>query len=152
MSNGNLSVTGNIILTENSIFSVTTGTLTFPQTNFAQHSIKLNGPSQFTMTGSSFVTNATIQNSFGMSINANDNSVVRFENSNLDIKTGSWLIGNFNNNSKLTVINSQYLPTEIYPLDASTISVSSSTFSTTWLNFASGDMGTVNIPKLDNQG
>ncbi len=152
MSNGNLSVTGNIILTENSIFSVTTGTLTFPQTNFAQYTIILNGPSQFTMTDSSFVTNAAIQNSLAMSINANDNSVVRFENSNLNMKTGSWLIGNFNNNSKLTVINSQYLPTEIYPLNASTISVSSSTFSTLWLNFASGDTGTVNIPKLDDQG
>ena len=152
MSNGNLSVTGKIILKENSVLSVTTGTLTFPQTNFAQYTIKLNGQSQFTMIDLTFVTNATIQNSFAMSINANDDFVVRFENSNLNMKTGSWLIGIFNNNSKLNVINSQNLPTEIYPHDASTISVSSSSFSALWLNFASGDTGIVNIPKLDNQG
>ncbi len=90
MSNGNLSVTGNIILKKNAKFSVTTGTLTFLQTNFAQYSIKLNGPSQFTMTDSTFITNATIQNSFAMSIKGNDDSVVRIENSNLNMKNGSW--------------------------------------------------------------
>ena len=104
MSNGNLSVTGKIILQENSVPSVTTATLTFPQTNFSQYSIKLNGQSQFIMTDSTFVTNATIQN-----------------------------------------------PTEVYPFDASKISVSSSSFATTWLNFAPGNTGIVNIPKLDDQ-
>jgi len=151
ITNGTLSVTGNIILNENSVLSVTTGTLAFPQTNFSQYSIKLNGTSKFTMTNSSFVTNSTKHNNFAMSLNANDDSIVHFENSNLNT-TGSWLLGNFQNNSKLNVINTQNLPTEIYPFDAATISVTSSSFAGVWLNFASGDMGIVNIPKFDSQG
>jgi hypothetical protein len=151
MTNGTLSVAGNIILNNNSALSVTTGTLTFPQTNFSQYAIKLYGTAKFTMTDSSFVTNSTNTNNFPMSLTANGDSVVRFENSNLNT-TDSWLLGNFRNNSKLNVINSQTLPTEIYPFDASTISVSSSSFASIWLDFASGDVGTINIPKFDNTG
>jgi hypothetical protein len=151
MTNGTLAVTGNIVLNDNSALSVTSGTLTIPQTNFSQYSIKLYGSAKFTMSGSAFVTNATNQNNFAMSLTANGDSAVRFENSNLNT-TGSWLLANFYNNSKLNVINSQTLPTEIYPFDASTISVSSSSFASMWLNFVSGDVGTLNIPKFDTTG
>jgi hypothetical protein len=151
MSNGNLFVSGNIVLNDNASLSVTTGTLTFPQSNFSQYSIKLYGASQFTVIDSSFVTNFAKQNNFAMSLNANDNSVVRFKNANLNT-TSSWLLGNFHNNSKLIVINTKNLPTEMYPFDASKISVSSSSFAGLWLNFASGDKGIVNVPKLDTNG
>jgi hypothetical protein len=149
---GNLSVQGNITLSGQSVLSVANGALTFPQVNYSQYSIALNGSSQLTLNGSSFVTNATGQNNFSMALNANDNSVVRFENSKLNTNTGSWLLGNFYNNSKLNIINAQNLPTEIYPFNASTISVSSSSFAGVWLNFAPGDAGIVNIPGLDTYG
>lgn len=82
---------------------------------------------------------------------AQDDSVVHFEHSNLNT-TNSWLLASFYNNSKLNLINTVNLPTEIYPFDKSTISVSSSSFAGLWLDFASGDVATVNIPSLDTQG
>jgi hypothetical protein len=152
MTTGALFVKGNIILNDNSVFSVTAGTLIFPQTNYSQYSITLNGTSHLTMTASSFVTSSSNQTHFPMTLTATDHSVARFDNSFLNTATGSWLLGYFGNNSTLTVTNTQNLPTEIYPFDASTISVSSSSFAGMWLNFASGDMGIVNIPKFDSSG
>src|ERR1700730_6127115 len=149
---GNLSVQGNITLSGQSVLSVANGALTFPQVNYSQYSIALNGSSQLTLNGSSFVTNATGQNNFSMALNANDNSIVQFKNSTLNTNTGSWLLGNFYNNSKLNIIDTQNLPTEIYPFNAATISVSSSSFAGVWLNFAPGDAGIVNIPALDTNG
>jgi hypothetical protein len=153
MTNGILSITGNIVLNDNSELTVTSGGLTFPQTNYSQYSITLNNNSQLTMTGSTLVTNATQQNNFSMNLNANDSSVANFEHSTLDASTGSWLLGNFNDQSTLNMTNTQNLPTEIYPVDASKISISSgSGFAAVWLEFASGSNGTVEIPTQDSEG
>jgi len=152
MTNGILSVNGNIILSDNSLLSVTTGTLSFPQTNYSQYSITLNGSSKLTLKNSSFVTSSLENTHFPMSLTANNDSVADFEDSNLNTTTGSWLLGYFYNDSKLTVTNTQDIPTEIYPFDASTMSVSSSSFASMWLNFASGDAGIVNLPQLDTYG
>jgi hypothetical protein len=50
------------------------------------------------------------------------------------------------------MINSQNLPTEIYPTDASQISISGSSLAGVWLDFSSGSNGTVNIPTQNSQG
>lgn len=149
VTSGTLSISGNLVLGDDSKLKVTNGTLAFKQTTYYQYYIALNGRSELSMTDSSFVTNDTDQNNFSMSLDAYDSATVFFSGSQLNTKTGSWLLASFHNKSKLSVTNTQNLPTEVYPSDAATISVSSSTFASLWLDLASGDKGTVNIPRLD---
>ena len=153
MTSGILSIQGNVVLNDAAQLSVTGGGLTFPQTNYNQYSVTLNGNSQLTLKGSTWVTNGTQQNNFSMLLQAQQSSVVDFEDSVLDTSSGSWLLGSFGDNSKLTINNTQNLPTEIYPSSASEISISSdSIFSAVWLYFPSGSNSTVQIPTQDSDG
>jgi hypothetical protein len=153
MTGGVLTIAGNVVLNDNSQLSVTQGGLTFPQTNYSQYSITLNGNSQLTFNNAALITNGTKQNNFSMVLQANDSSSVNFENSTLNTSSGSWLLGHFNGNSSLTMVDTQNLPTEIYPADAATISISAgSSYGAVWLDFEPGSSGTVNIPTQDSQG
>jgi hypothetical protein len=152
MTNGTLSIAGNVVLNNQAALTITDGSLNFPQTNYSQFGVTLNGTARLTMNSSTVSTNGTQQNNFSMALNANDSSVVEIENSSLNIGSGSWLLGNFNNNSTLTTSNSQNLPTEIYPADASQVSISGSRFATTWLDFPSGSIGALKIPAENSQG
>jgi hypothetical protein len=151
MTGGTLSIQGNVVLNDSAQLTVTNGGLTFPQTNYNQYSVTLNGNSQLTLTNSAWVTNGTQQNNFSMLLSANDSSVADFENSSLDTSGGSWLLGDFGDNSKLIMSNAQDLPSEIYPSSASNISISSgSSFSAVWLYFGPGSSGTVQVPTQDS--
>jgi hypothetical protein len=153
MTSGILSIQGNVVLSDSSQLTVTGGGLTFPQTNYSQYSVTLNGNSQLILKSSAWVTNGTQQNNFSMTLQANDSSAVDFEGSALDTSSGSWLLGSFGDNSKLTVNNTQNLPTEIYPSSASEISISSgSIFAAVWLSFPSGSNSTLQIPRKDSGG
>jgi hypothetical protein len=153
MTSGTLSIAGNVVLNDNSDLTVTGGQLIFPQTNYNEYSITLNGNSHLTLNNATLVTNGTQQNSFSMLLQANDSSVADFQNSNLNTNSGSWLLGDFNDTSTLNVVDSQNLPTEIYPSGAASISISSgSMFSALWLYFGAGSAGTVQIPTQDSQG
>jgi hypothetical protein len=153
MTSGILTVQGNIILNDNAQLTVTGGGLTFPQTNYSQYSVTLNGNSRLTLKSSAWITNGTRQNNFSMVLQAQQSSVVDFEDSALDTSSGSWLLGSFGDNSKLTVNNTQNLPTETYPSSASEISIASgSVFAAVWLSFPSGSNSTLQIPRKDSGG
>jgi hypothetical protein len=153
MTGGILTIQGNVVLNGNSQLSVTGGGLTFPQTNYNQYSVTLNGNSQLTLRSSAWVTNGTQQNNFSMVLTAQQSSLVDFEDSALDTSGGSWLLGSFGDNSKLTMNNTQNLPTEIYPSSATEISISSgSIFAAVWLYFPSGSNSTLQIPRKDSGG
>jgi hypothetical protein len=150
---GTLTIKGNVTLGNGAVFYVINSNLVFPQTNYNQYQITLNGNSQFVLIGSTLATNGTSQNNFAMTLQANEFSTVEFGESQLDTGNGSWLLGNFNNNSTLLVANSQNLPTEVYPSDASNVTITSgSGIAGVWLNFPPGSNGTVNIPTLDQYG
>src|SRR5579863_870068 len=72
MSGGVLSVKGNVTLSDTAALRVTNGELIFPQTNYNQDSVTLNGHSTLTLTGSTVATNATQSDDFAMTWNAND--------------------------------------------------------------------------------
>ena len=153
MTSGTLTVKGSVLLKDTSQLVIVNGALKFPQTNYSQYSLTLNNNSKLSMKSSIFLTNASNQNNFSMVLDASDSSVVEFENSSLDTNTGNWLLGNFSGNSKLTMTNTDNLPTEIYPSGATTLSISGgSSFASVWLEFASGTTGTVNLPSMDSQG
>ncbi len=152
MTGAVLTVKGNVVLNDQAQLSVTNGGLTFPQTSFAQYSVSLNNNSNMSLNNSSFVTNGTSNNNFSMALDAYNTSVVDFETSILSWQGGSWLLGNFHDQSKLIVNSSKELPTEIYPSDSSQISVSNSNVASLWLEFISGSSGTINVPKHDNLG
>lgn len=152
MSNGTLTIRGHLELRDTSELHVTTGSLKFPQMNYSQYSIALHQYSLLKMIDSSVITNATTQNNFSMSLDAHDNSTVNIENSNLNTESGSWLLANFHDQSKLIMQQSNNLPTEIYPSDASNISISAgSAFAGLWLEFGSGSNATINVPTKDSQ-
>jgi hypothetical protein len=152
MTGAVLTVAGNIVLRDQSQLTVTGGGLTFPQTDYFQYSITLRNSAHLTLTNSSMVTNGTSRNNLSMSLNAYDTSVANFASSNLSTSGGSWLLGTFHDQAQLTVNNSTNLPTEIYPLDSSGISVSNSSLGSIWLVFQSGSSATINVPQKDAQG
>jgi len=153
MTGGALSIAGNLALNDNAQFTVTGGNLRFPQATYSQYSVNLNGNSQLALTNSAWITNGTPQNNFSMTLQANDSSVVNFENSTLDTSSGSWLLGNFKSGSSLNVTGSQNLPTEMYPSDNARIAISSdSSFATVWLDFQPGSNATANLPAHDSDG
>src|SRR5882762_4993732 len=49
MTRGQLSIKGNIILNDSASLTVTNGSLSFPQTNYSQYSVTLNGKSQLSV-------------------------------------------------------------------------------------------------------
>ncbi len=53
MTGGALSIAGNLALNDNAQFTVTRGNLRFPQVNYSQYSVTLNGTSQLALTNSS---------------------------------------------------------------------------------------------------
>lgn len=73
------------------------------------------------------------------------NSRLILENCNLNTST-AWLLGHFNNNASLTIIDSQGLPTENYIHDSATVKISGpSTHTGVWLD-AEGAVGTISLP------
>jgi hypothetical protein len=148
-SNGILRISGNLVLHDDAKFTVTKGTLSFEQTTYSEYYMSLDGRSELAMTDSWLATNATTENNFSMSLDAYDDSKVVFWRSRLNTKTGSWLLGNFHDRSKLDASGMENLPTEIYPYDSTTISTAYSLFGSVWLDLAAGDKGTLNIPRLD---
>lgn len=150
MTGAVLSVTGNIALNDQAQLRVTNGGLTFPQTDNFQYAVSLNNSARLTLNQSVLVTNGTAQNNFTATLNAYNTSVVDFEFATKS--RDSWLLGNFHDQSRLIVNSSTELPTEIYPSDASQISVANSNFAGLWLEFVSGSSGTINVPRQDAQG
>ena len=150
MTGAVLSVTGNIVLNDQAQLTVTNGGLTFPQTDNFQYSLSLRNSARLTLNQSMLVTNGTAKNNFSTTLNAYDTSVVDFESSGKSKE--SWLLGNFHDRSRLIVNRSTDLPTEIYPLDASQISIANSNYAGVWLEFAGGSSGTITVPKKDAQG
>ncbi len=152
MTNGTLTIRGQLVLNDTSELRVTNGNLKFPQSNYSEYSVTLHQHSLFKLLNSSMITNATTQNNFSMSLDAYDNSTVNVENSNLNTGTGSWLLANFHDQSSLIMQASEDLPTEIYPSDASNISISAgSSFAGLWLEFGAGSNATINVPIKDSQ-
>ena len=152
MTGAVLSVSGNVVLRDQAQLTVTGGGLTFPQTDYFQYSISLRNSARLTLNNSSLVTNRTSEYNFSMTLNAYDTSVVNFGSSNLSTTGGSWLLGNFHDQSQLTVNSSTNLPTETYPRDSSNISVANSNAGSIWLVFESGSSATINVPQKDSQG
>jgi len=152
MTGAVLTVKGNIVLSGQAQLLITNGGLTIPQTTDFQYSLTLNNSSQLQVQNSTFVTNGTTANNFAATLNAYNTSAVEFEYSTLQAMGGSWLLGNFYDQSQLTVIGSANLPTEIYPADSSKISVTNSNFAGLWLDFLPGSNATINVPQYNAQG
>lgn len=101
---------------------------------------------------SSVVTSGISPNHYSMTFYAYNTSVVDFESSTLTTAGGSWVLGNFYDQSQLIANSSIFLPTEIYPSDSSRISVSNSVLATLYIDFISGSKGTINVPRYDARG
>jgi hypothetical protein len=152
MTGATLTVSGNIVLNDQAMLTVTNGTLAFPQTYNRQYSVYLDNNSQLTLSSSTVITNGTSANNFYVTIIAFNASSVSVQNSTLSANN-NWLLGFFYDQSNLSVSASQNVPTEIYPADSSTISVTSnSTFATLYISFLSGSNGTINVPQYDTDG
>jgi hypothetical protein len=153
MTGAVLTVKGNIVLRDQAQLLIANGRLTIPQTTYFQYAISLKNNSRLQLHNSAFVTNGTTAHNYSIALDAYNTSTVDFENSTLPALGGSWLLAKFHDQSKLTVVNSTNLPTEIYPQDSSTISVTSnSNFAGLWLDFLPGSNGTINVPQHDAQG
>lgn len=70
-----------------------------------------------------------------------------FAHSSVIDRTTSWLISNYFEDSRLVAINTQYVPTEIYIKERSTISIAEpGTKTGVWLDFEDGAAGTIDLP------
>ena len=140
------------MLNDQARLTVTNGGLAFPQTYFGQYSVTLNNSAKLSLNNSSVVTSGISPNHYSMTFYAYNTSVVDFESSTLTTAGGSWVLGNFYDQSQLIANSSIFLPTEIYPSDSSRISVSNSVLATLYIDFISGSKGTINVPRHDARG
>ncbi|MGH6840869.1 MAG: hypothetical protein ACREDV_02080, partial [Methylocella sp.] len=152
MTGAVLTVDGNIVLNDQAQLAITNGGLTIAQIYSSQYSISLNNLSKIILDNSTIVTTGILYTYYYTKIEARNSSVVNVKSSTLSWKEGSWLLGNFRDQSQLTVDSSSRVPTEIYPFDSAQISVSNSTFPTLFVAFNSGSSATINIPKHDAKG
>lgn len=152
MTGAVLTVNGNIVLNDQAQLAITNGGLTIAQTHYNQYSIALNNSSKVNFNNATIVTTGISKTYYSMTLNAHNTSVVNIKSSTLSWKGGSWLLGNFHDQSQLIVDSSSSVPSEIYPFDSSQISVSNSTFPTLYVNFNSGSSATINVPQHDAKG
>ncbi len=152
MTGAVLTVNGNIALNDQAQLTITNGGLTIPQIYYGKYSVSLNNTSNLSLNNSTIVTTGIFGIHFSMTLDAYNSSIVDFESSTLSSQGGNWLLGNFHDQSRLIVKSSSDLPTEIYPLDSSQISVSNSKFATLYIDFISGSSGTINVPHYDANG
>jgi hypothetical protein len=152
LSNGILTIYGNLVLMNNAYVSIFNGGIKFPQLGYSEYGIYMQNNAILDMTNSTFVTNNGTDDNYSMAINVYNEALVFFNQSSLNTNTGSWLLGNFYEDSKLMVYESLNLPTEIYPSDSSVMSIERSNFAGLWLNFNSGSAATIEVPTLNDQG
>ena len=68
-------------------------------------------------------------------------------------RTTSWLISNHFGDSRLVALNTQFVPTEIYVKERSTISIAEPNSATgVWLDFEDGAAGAIDLPAQANTG
>ena len=151
MTGAVLSIAGKVVMNDQAQLTITNGTLTFPQKLFGQYSLTLNNSAHLTLNNSKLVTSGTSRH-LTMTWNAHNSSVVNVESSALSADGGNWLLGYFHDRSHLIMNNSTNLPTEVYPSDASQISISHSNLGDVVLEFMAGSVGTVNVPQRGKQG
>ncbi|MGQ0444113.1 MAG: hypothetical protein ACT4O2_03030 [Beijerinckiaceae bacterium] len=152
MTGAVLTVDGNIVLNDQAQLAITNGGLTIAQTYYNQYYIALNNSSKLNLNNSTLVTTGILKTYFSMTMEARNSSVVNVKSSTLSWQEGSWLLGNFRDQSQLFVDSSSRVPTEIYPFDSAQISVTNSSFPTLFVAFKSGSSATINIPKSDAKG
>jgi hypothetical protein len=153
-ANGTLTLVGNLVLEDSAILSIVHGTLKFPQTGYSQYGIYLEGQAVLEMQYSTLITNnSTDDNNYSMSLTAYNTAMTVFIESSLDTNTGSWLLANYNEESRLMTSQTSNLPTEVYPNDESTILITGmSNIAGIWLNFMSGSEYTLMVPIMDSNG
>jgi hypothetical protein len=152
MTGAVLTVNGNIVLNNQAQLTITNGGLTIPQTYYGEYYISLNNSANLSLNNSALVTTGILNTYFSMTLDAYNSSVVGVESSTLSTQGGSWLLGNFHDQSQLIVNSSSAVPTEIYPANSSQISVSNSNFATLYVDFISGSSATINVPQYDANG
>jgi hypothetical protein len=68
-------------------------------------------------------------------------------------RTTSWLISNHFGDSRLVALNTQYVPTEIYVKERSTVSIAEPNSATgVWLDFEDGAAGAIDLPAQADAG
>jgi hypothetical protein len=154
MTGATLAIKGNVSLSGQAQMAITSGGFMFPQTKSHQYSITLRNGASLTLNSTHMLTNGTSANNFQMTLDAYNTSVATFVTSSLSTTSeGSWLLTNFHDQSQLSVSGSWDLPTEVYPMDKSKISVTSNTnIGAIWLGLLAGSSATVNVPQMDAQG
>ena len=144
MTGATLTVAGNVTLAGSSALTVTNGELAFPQHSFNQYAINLSNNSQMTIDNSTVSTNLTGANQFTVTLTASNSATLTVTNSSL--LANSHILGNFNNTSTLIESGSTDVPTEVYPTSQAKVTISGGTFGTLWLDYKSGNTGTINLP------
>ncbi len=83
--------------------------LTFPQTSFGQYTVQLNNSAKMKLTNSTFVTTGILNNHFTVALDAHNTSIVDIGCSTLSTMGGSWLLGNFHDQSQLIVDRPKFI-------------------------------------------
>ncbi len=151
MTGATLTVAGNVVLSGSAQLIVINGGLKFPQISTDQYLITLNNNATLRLKSSTLVTSGDGAH-HTITLNANNTSVADFDDSTMNTNDGSWMLGNFFDSSILAMKNTNNIPTEHYPNDASQTLIVNSTFAGIWLNFIAGSNHTITIPEKDVNG
>jgi hypothetical protein len=117
-----LIVSGVIALSGDASLTVATTQFLLAQLAAAQYPIVLTNRAVFAVDNSFFMTNGGVVANLAAFLYAYDDAQIRFTNAELNTHY-SWLLGYLNDRSRLRVDGSAFLPTEIYPRDASTVEI-----------------------------
>jgi len=119
---GELSIAGNLTVSGQAKLRIIVERLLFAQHSTSQYTITLAGSARLELIDARVDTNEGEAGNLFMSLEAYDDSEVRFVRTSLD-QSRSWILGSFHDRSALRNEDAASCPTEVYPSDSSTISV-----------------------------
>jgi len=143
----NLVIDGHVMLSGDAVLKIENGTLTIANRSVMQYTITATDRARLEVVGGELRTNAGVDTNLSASYRGSGDSLLRFVNSELSAYR-NWLLADFSDRARLESVNSPALPCEIYPHDASTITISGAdTRSRIWLEFRPGFRGRIeNLP------
>ena len=142
-----LDIVGNVEMAGDGILLVNGGTFLISQDVAAQRAITMGEDSILVLQNTEMKTNHEPGTaSKNLNMYGYGNSIMYVVDSTLE-RVENWLLGNYYDNSELIVVNSEYIPTEVYTHDFSTVRIfGHDSITEVWLTLEGGITGTIDLP------
>ncbi|MBM4389730.1 MAG: hypothetical protein FJ090_01300 [Deltaproteobacteria bacterium] len=145
-----LDLDGDLLLEDDAVFAMSGGTLRFVQQAYFEHEIAASDDARVEWSDLALFTRAIdATGNLTMSYAGHDRSAFELENVELD-EQENWLLASLDGEAALEATEAAHVPTEIYPLEQSTVRISGQgSYTGIWLFFVPGSVATLDaLPAL----